>query len=80
MVWQLEPDEALIVEFEAHAGFWMVSLGGVFMNGFDDLYRLVSYPPARALVDAHGKVRLVLAHSDPGYHNCSIRSASSAAT
>jgi len=69
MVWELAPDEALIVEIDAHDVFWMVSLGGVFMNSFDYLYRPVSYTPARACVDSDGKVRLVLAHDDPGYHN-----------
>jgi Protein of unknown function (DUF1214) len=69
MVWELEPDEALVVTFDAHDGFWMVSLGGVFMNSFDYLYRPVSYTPARTRVDTDGKVRLVLAHEDPGYHN-----------
>jgi hypothetical protein len=69
MVWKLDPGEALIVSFDAHDGFWMVSLGGVFMNSFDYLYRPVSYTPARARVDSDGKVRLVLAHDDPGFHN-----------
>jgi hypothetical protein len=69
MVWQLAPDEALIVEFDAHPGFWMVSLGGVFMNSFDYLYRPVSFTPARAHVDTDGKLRLVLAHDDPGHPN-----------
>lgn len=69
MVWRLEPDEALLVTFDAHAGFWMLSLGGVFMNSFDYLYRPVSYTPARTRVDSDGKVRLLLAHDDPGYHN-----------
>lgn len=39
------------------------------MNSFDYLYRPVSYTPARTRVDVDGKVRLVLAHDDPGYHN-----------
>lgn len=69
MVWELPADRALIVELDAHEGFWMVSLGGVLMNSFDYLYRPVSYTPARAHVDPDGKVRLVLAHDDPGYHN-----------
>jgi hypothetical protein len=69
MCWSLAPDEALIVEFDAHDGFWMVSLGGAFMNSLDYLYRPVSYTPARTRVDSDGKVRLILAHKDPGYHN-----------
>ncbi len=69
MCWALAADEALIVEFDSHDGFWMVSLGGAFMNSLDYLYRPVSYTPARTTVDSDGKVRLVLAHRDPGYHN-----------
>jgi hypothetical protein len=69
MVWRLEPDEALVVEFDSHDGFWMMSLGGVFMNSLDFLYRPVSYTPGRSRVDADGKLRLVIAHDDPGVHN-----------
>ena len=69
MCWALADDEALIVEFDAHDGFWMVSLGGAFMNSFDYLYRPVSYTPARTQIDSDNKVRLILAHDDPGYHN-----------
>ncbi len=69
LCWALQPDEALIVEFDAHDGFWMVSLGGAFMNSMDYLYRPVSYTPARTRVDGDNKVRLILAHDDPGYHN-----------
>ena len=69
MCWNLPKDQALIVSFDAHDGFWMVSLGGVFMNSFDYLYRPVSYTPSRAAIDGDGKVRLVLAHEDPGVQN-----------
>jgi hypothetical protein len=69
LCWALAPDEALIVEFDAHDGFWMVSLGGAFMNSMDYLYRPVSFTPARTRVDADNRVRLILAHTDPGLHN-----------
>lgn len=69
LCWQLQADEALIVEFDAHDGFWMASLGGAFMNSMDYLYRPVSYTPARTQVDRDHKVRLILAHDDPAYHN-----------
>jgi hypothetical protein len=69
LCWALAPDEALIVEFDAHDDFWMVSLGGAFMNSMDYLYRPVSFTPARTRVDADNKVRLILAHTDPGLHN-----------
>ncbi|MBW8783215.1 MAG: DUF1214 domain-containing protein [Novosphingobium sp.] len=69
MIWKLERDEALIVSFEATEGFWIMGMGGAFVNSMDFLYRPVSYTPARAKVDADGKVRLVLAHEDPGVWN-----------
>lgn len=69
MHWVLAADEALIIEFDAHDGLWMFTNMGVFFNSMDYLYRPVSYTPSRTAVDSDGKVRLVLAHDDPGYHN-----------
>jgi hypothetical protein len=69
LCWTIKRDEALIIEFNAHDGFWMVALGGVFMSSFDYLYRSVSFTPARTKVDSDGKVRLILCSDDPGYHN-----------
>jgi hypothetical protein len=47
----------------------MVSNNGVFFNSMDFLYRPVSYTPSRTHVNSDGKVRLILSHDDPGYHN-----------
>ena len=69
MHWVLAADEALIIEFDAHDGLWMLTNMGVFFNSMDFLYRPVSYTPSRTTVDGDGKVRLILAHDDPGYHN-----------
>jgi len=69
MCWQLASDEALIIEFESHDGFWMVSNMGVFFNSMDYLYRPVSYTPSRTSVSSDNMVRLILSHEDPGYHN-----------
>ena len=69
MRWRLAPDEALIIEFENHDGFWMFTNMGVFWNSMDYLYRPVSYTPSRATVDSDNRVRLVMTHADPGYHN-----------
>ncbi|WP_431236845.1 DUF1214 domain-containing protein [Mycolicibacterium aichiense] len=69
MYWELGSDDALIVEFDAHEGLWMITNMGAFFTSMDFLYRPVSYTPSRAAVDADGKVRLVLAHEDPGVHN-----------
>ena len=69
MAWTLAPGEALIVTFDPPDAFWMASLGGVFMNSFDYLYRAVSYTPSRTAIDPDGKVRLILCADDPGYAN-----------
>ena len=69
MTWKLAPDEALILEFDSHDGFWTVTNMGSFFSSMDFLYRPVSYTPSRTKVSADGKVRLILAHDDPGYHN-----------
>ena len=69
MCWQLAADEALIIEFNGHEGFWMMTNMGVFFNSMDYLYRPVSYTPSRTKVSDDGNVRLILCHDDPGYHN-----------
>ncbi|WP_066917094.1 DUF1214 domain-containing protein [Mycobacterium interjectum] len=69
MYWELAPDEALIVEFDAHDGLWMLTNMGVFFNSMDYLYRPVSYTPSRTKVDRDGRIRLVMAHRDPKVHN-----------
>ncbi|MBB3602951.1 hypothetical protein FHT40_002612 [Mycolicibacterium sp. BK556] len=69
MYWELGPDDALIVEFDAHEGLWMVTNMGAFFTSMDFLYRPVSYTPSRTSIDSDGKIRLVLAHDDPGVYN-----------
>ena len=69
MVWKIAEDEALILIFAAQESFWMLSNMGVFFNSMDYLYRPVSYTPARTKVDLDGKIRLILTHEDPLYHN-----------
>ena len=69
MYWELADDEALIVEFDAHDGLWMLTNMGVFFTSMDYLYRPVSYTPSRTKVDRDGRIRIVMAHRDPGVHN-----------
>ena len=69
MHWVLAADEALVIEFDAHPGLWMLTNMGVFFNSMDYLYRPVSYTPSRVKVDSDGRVRVVLAAVDPGCHN-----------
>ena len=69
MTWKLAPDEAMIIEFEKLEGLWMFTNQGVFFNSMDFIYRPVSYTTSRTKVDRDGKVRLIMCHDDPGYHN-----------
>ncbi|WP_317929908.1 hypothetical protein [Halioxenophilus sp. WMMB6] len=69
LCWQLARDEALIIEFDAHDGFWMLTNAGAFMNSMDFLYRPVSYTPARTRVDRDGKIRIVVCEQEPGFFN-----------
>lgn len=47
----------------------MLTNMGVFCNSMDFMYRPVSYTPSRTTTDADGKIRMVLCHDDPLYHN-----------
>ena len=69
MRWALAADEALIVEWDKNDLFWSLTNMGTFMNSMDYLYRPVSYSPARTKVTSDGKIRMILAHNDPGFHN-----------
>ena len=69
LYWELRDDEALIIEFGAHDGLWMLTTMGVFFNSMDYLYRPVSSTPSRTKADRDGRIRLVMAHRDPGVHN-----------
>jgi hypothetical protein len=69
MCWKLAPDEALIVEWDRNDLFWMMTNMGMMLNSMDFLYRPVSYTPSRTRIDGDGKIRMILAHEDPGFHN-----------
>jgi len=69
MCWRLAPDEAMIIEWDRNDLFWMLTNKSVFLNSMDYLYRPISYTPSRTKADDDGKIRMVMAHSDPGFHN-----------
>jgi hypothetical protein len=69
MCWKLAPDEAMIIEWDANDLFWMITNMGPYMTSMDYLYRPVSYTPSRTQIDNDGKIRLIMAHRDPGFHN-----------
>ena len=69
--WHLEPGEALVIELELpEATYWSVQtyMPG-WMQPLDFANRVTSLNDAQVQVDDDGKVRIVLAHDDPGVHN-----------
>ena len=69
MWWNLEPDEAIVLEFEDPRTFWQITAEGAFGNSLDFLYRNVGHTPSRTAVDPDGKIRFAFCKDDPGYHN-----------
>jgi hypothetical protein len=68
--WRLAPDEALIIEVEPPEGlYWSFSLGNVWWETIDYGNRQSSLNGHQAVVDDDGKVRVVVAHQDPGAAN-----------
>ena len=68
--WSLDPDEAMIVEFEVpDARYWQLQLCDVWFRTMDWATRQTGLNHAQAFVHADGKVRFVIAHQDPGVQN-----------
>ncbi len=70
-LWNLAPDEALVVELEpAGAGYWSVQNYVLhWLQPLDFVDRVTSLNPAQVHVDVDGRVRIVLTHRDPGVQN-----------
>lgn len=71
MVYDLRPDEALIIETEIprNVRYWSFQLGDVWFQTIDFTYFQSSLNDRQALLDADGKCRCVLSHGDPGVPN-----------
>jgi hypothetical protein len=68
--WKLAPDEALIIEVTPPEGvYWSFSLGNTWWETIDYGNRQSSLNGHQAVVDDDGKVRVVVAHKDPGIAN-----------
>jgi hypothetical protein len=68
--WKLGPDEALIIEVTPPEGlYWSYSLGNLWWETIDYGNRQSSLNGYQAVVDDDGKVRVVVAHNDPGLAN-----------
>jgi hypothetical protein len=68
--WNLEPDEALLIEFDAAPDwFWQFGACTVFGASLEFRYRQVSLTSGMSPVDPDGVTRVVLSHRDPGFWN-----------
>jgi hypothetical protein len=68
--WRLAPDEALVIEVTPPEGlYWSYSLGNIWWETIDYGNRQSSLNGFQAVVDDDGKVRVVVAHQDPGVAN-----------
>ncbi|MGX4688083.1 DUF1214 domain-containing protein [Streptomyces sp. JNUCC 63] len=69
-VYEIAPDEALIVEWEVpDSSYWSFQLGDVWSRPLDYINRQVDLNMTRAALDSDGKVRAVIALEDPGLAN-----------
>jgi hypothetical protein len=68
---QLEEDEALIIETEIpqRAPYWNIQLNDPYFNALEYVYRLSSTNGAMAKLSTDGKLRAVVALCDPGVPN-----------
>ncbi len=67
---RLGPDEALIFESEAPAArYWQIDLGDTWFRSLDYATRQSSLNSRQAHVARDGRLRVVIAHRDPGIQN-----------
>jgi hypothetical protein len=70
MPFELGPDAALIIELDPpNPRFWDIQAGDLWNQGVDSAYHQATLNLGQAAADADGKVRIVLAHRDPGLRN-----------
>jgi hypothetical protein len=68
--WDLQPDQALLVEFEApKARYWQISLLSEWFETLDYATRQSSLNHMQAQLDPDGRVRAVISQRDPGVPN-----------
>jgi hypothetical protein len=68
---QLEQDEALIIETElpARRPYWNIQLNDPYFNALEYVYRLSSTNGHYAKLSSDGKIRAVISLTDPGVPN-----------
>ena len=70
-VFELEDDEALIIETEIpeRAPYWNIQINDPYFGVVEFVYRLSSFNAATARLSSDGKLRAVVALTDPGVPN-----------
>ena len=70
-VFQLEDDEALIIETDMPKvlPYWNIQLNDVLFNAVEYVYRMSSINGSTAVISSDGKLRAVIALKDPGVPN-----------
>jgi hypothetical protein len=68
---ELAPDEALFIETDVpDARYWGLQLAtNAWFEQVDPIHRISSINQKQAYIDGDGRVRMVLAHEDPGTPN-----------
>lgn len=69
--WQLAADEALLVELERvpNCQTWNLQVDNYWMESLDYRYFRIHINKHTAQIDADGRVRIIIAHRDPGVPN-----------
>ncbi len=69
--WSLGPDEALYIESEVpDARYWNLQLANMaWFEQIDPVHRITTINQKQAHIDADGRLRLAIAHRDPGIPN-----------
>ena len=69
--WDLAPDEALCIESDVpDARYWNLQLATLgWFEPVDPVHRITSINQSQAHVDSDGRLRMVVAHADPGAPN-----------
>ncbi|HPG24224.1 MAG: hypothetical protein H6748_19780 [Spirochaetaceae bacterium] len=71
LFWDLAPDEVLLIETDVpKARYWGLQLATLgWFEQVDPIHRITSINQHQAIPSADGRVRFVLAHTDPGVPN-----------
>ncbi|KHK89189.1 DUF1214 domain-containing protein [Novosphingobium malaysiense] len=68
--WNLEPGQALVIESAVpQARYWSLQLTSPFWDTLDFNHHQTGLNGHQVRIDSDGKVRFVIAHTDPGIHN-----------